>query len=82
DWLLATKKLYDFVEPEIGHIAKASMEGGTEFGYLHIISDNLARKYIQDLSYERLTDVLGNRKRLVCEIQNNLSRFFDQWSPK
>lgn len=82
DWLLATEKQYDFVDPEIGHMAKASLEGGTEFGYLHIISDNLARKYIHDLSNERLTDVLGGRKRLVSEIQDTLVCFFDQWSPK
>lgn len=31
DWLLAAEKQYDFVDPEIGHIAKASSEGGTEF---------------------------------------------------
>lgn len=62
-------------------MAKASLEGGTEFGYLHIISDNLARKYIHDLSNERLADVLEGRKRLVSEIQDTLGRFFDHWSP-
>lgn len=82
DWLLATEKQYDFVDPEIGHMAKASLEGGTEFGYLHIISDNLARKYIHDLSNKRQTNVLKDRKRLVSEIQDILGRFFDQWSPK
>ena len=81
DWLLAAEKQYDFVDPEIGHMAKASLEGGTEFGYLHMISDNLARKYIHDLSNERLTDVLQDRKRLVSEIQDILGRFFDHWSP-
>lgn len=82
DWLLATERQYDFVDPEISHMAKASLEGGTEFGYLHIISDNLARKYIHDLSNERRADVLRARKRLVCEIQDILGRFFDEWSPK
>ena len=81
EWLLAAEKRYDFVDPEIGHMAKASLEGGTEFGYLHIISDNLARKYIHDLSNERLPDVLQDRKRLVSEIQGILGRFFDHWSP-
>ena len=81
EWLLAAEKRYDFVDPEIGHMAKASLEGGTEFGYLHIISDNLARKYIHDLSNERLTDVLQDRKRLVPEIQDILGSFFDHWSP-
>lgn len=81
-WLLAAEKQFDFVDPEFGHMAKASLEGGTEFGYLHIISDNLARKYIHDLSNEHLTDVLRARKSLVSEIQDVLSSFFDQWSPK
>ena len=82
DWLLAAEKQYDFVDPEIGHMAKASLEGGTEFGYLHIISDNLARKYIHDLSNERLTNVFCERKRLITDIQDILGHFFDEWSPK
>ncbi|KAI4159121.1 MAG: hypothetical protein L6R39_000420 [Caloplaca ligustica] len=82
DWLRAAEKQYDFVDPEIGHMAKASLEGGTQFGYLHIISDNLARKYIRDLSNERLPDVLQDRKRLLSEIQDILGRFFDCWLPR
>ncbi|KAK0509717.1 hypothetical protein JMJ35_008111 [Cladonia borealis] len=81
EWLAAAERRYDFVDPEIGHMAKASSEGRTDFGYLHIISDNLARKYIHDLSNERLTNVLQDRKRLFSEIQDILGRFFDHWSP-
>ena len=51
DWLLAAEKRYDFVDP-IGYIAKASLEGGMEFGYLIIVSDNLAREvYIRFIEY-------------------------------
>ena len=82
DWLLATQEGYDFVDPEIGHMAKASLEGGTQFGYLHIISDNVARKYTHDLSNERLAGVVQCRKRLMSEIQDILGLFFDQWSPE
>ena len=64
DWLRETERKCDFVDPEIGEMAKASLNGGTEFGYLHIISDNLARKYAHDLSNERLGSVLEDRKRL------------------
>lgn len=81
EWLREKEKTFDFVEPEIGHMAKASLEGGTEFGYLHIISDNLAVKYTHDLSNERLKPVLDGRKRLMGDVQDVLSRFFDQWSP-
>ena len=82
EWLAAAEKWGDFVDPEIGQMAQASLEGGTEFGYLHIISDNLARKYSHDLSNERLTDVRQDRKQLLSEIQDILGRFFDHWSPK
>ena len=81
EWLAAAEQRYDFVDPEIGHMAKASLDGDTEFGYLHIISDNLARKYMHDLSNERLTDVVQDRKRLFSEIQDILGHFFDHWSP-
>lgn len=81
EWLRNAEERFDFVDPEIGHMAKASVEGGTEFGYLHIISDNLARKYAFDLSNERLRDVVGDRKRLVGQIEEILSGFFDEWEP-
>jgi hypothetical protein len=81
-WLHTMEGRCDFVDPEIGHMAKASLEGGTEYGYLHIISDNLARKYQQDLSNERRKDVVQGRKQLMGEIQDVLGNFFDSWSPK
>ncbi|KAL8748897.1 MAG: hypothetical protein Q9199_008005 [Rusavskia elegans] len=80
-WWMGGIERFDFVDPEIGHMAQASVEGGTEFGYLHIISDNLARKYAFDLSNERLRDVVGDRKRLVGQIEEVLSGFFDEWEP-
>lgn len=58
------------------------MDGGIEFGYLHMISDILAMKYVHDLSNERLKAVHDARKRFVGEIEDVLSRFFDQWVPK
>ncbi|KAK4693626.1 hypothetical protein P7C71_g3812, partial [Lecanoromycetidae sp. Uapishka_2] len=82
DWLREMEKRCDFVDPEIGHMAKASLEGGTEFGYLHIISDNLARKFDEDLSNERRTDVIEGRRQLMIEIQDVLGSFFDEWTPK
>ncbi len=54
------------------------MDGGTEFGYLHIISDNLVGKYSHDLSNERVTAVLVGRKRSLSEVEDVLSRFLDQ----
>ena len=81
-WLTAVEKRYDFVDPEIGHMARASVEGGTDFGYLHIVSDNLARKYLYDLSNERLRNVLADRKIMVSNIELILDWFFDEWEPR
>lgn len=80
DWLSSTIRKFDFVDPEIGHMAKASLEGGTMFGYLHIISDNVARKYLYDLSNERARRVLYDRSVLVQEIQKVLKDFLAHWA--
>ena len=79
DWLVSNQDHVDFVDPEIGQMAKASLEVGCQFGYLHIISDNLARKYDRDLSNERLADVRRNRDKLLSEIQAVLEPFFNGW---
>lgn len=81
EWLQEAQEECDFVDPEIGQMAKASLDGGTEFGYLHIVSDNLAGKYIHDLSNERLGPVLDGRRKLLGEVEDILRRFLDQWSP-
>ena len=79
-WLLANQHRVDFVDPEIGQMAKASLDVGCQFGYLHIISDNLARKYDRDLSNERLADVRRDRDGLLAEIQAVLEPFFNEWT--
>ena len=81
DWLRATRDRCDFVDPEIGKMAQASLQGGTQFGYLHIISDNLAQKYEHDLSNERLDAVRDSRRKLLGEIEEILGRFIDGWAP-
>ena len=81
EWLRETQLKCDFVDPEIGQMAKSSLDVGVEFGYLHIISDNLARKYEHDLSNERLKAVVDGRKRLLGEVEDVLDRFLKQWSP-
>ena len=80
EWLYETQQKCDFVDPEIGKMAQASLEGGTQFGYLHIISDNLAQRYQHDLSNERLKAVRESRKKLLEEVEKVLIRFIDQWS--
>lgn len=75
DWLAAHRNSFEWVDPEIGHMAMASVAGHTEFGYLHIISDNLAKKYSYDLSNERLRKVLEDRIAIVGRIEDILEKF-------
>ena len=80
DWLIDCTGKYDWVDPEIGHIAKASIDGGTRFGYLHIISDDLACKHVHDLSNERLMGVIHGRKMLIEEIEDALTLSLGRWT--
>ena len=57
-----------FVDPEIGHMGAAASAADIEFGYLHVISNNLARRYSADLSNERQDTVLRRRARLLQSI--------------
>lgn len=69
-WLKQNKYLVDFVDPEIGHMALAAKNKKIEFSYLHIISDNLSKKYDSDLSNERKEEVIRNRKQLCKKVEN------------
>ncbi|KAK8070277.1 hypothetical protein PG994_006893 [Apiospora phragmitis] len=60
----------DFVDPEIGMMAQAAIRSGIRYGYLHMITDNLGRKYDEDLSNERKESVLRHRARLHQVVQD------------
>lgn len=77
EWFEEKRAKYNFVDPEIGHMASAAVESGMEFGYLHVISDNLARKYEFDLSNERKEGALNARAETIREIQRILLRYFE-----
>lgn len=68
DWVLKNKNEISFVDPEIGHMAKSAMQNGIDYSYLHIISDNLSKKFSEDLSNERKDAVLIKRKKLIKTI--------------
>jgi hypothetical protein len=55
-------------------MAQASLDAGIGFGYLHIISDNVAEKYTEDLSNERINGVLLGREALYQHVQDVLMR--------
>jgi hypothetical protein len=57
-----------FVDPEIGHMGRAAASCGIEFGFLHVVSNNLAAAYPADLSNERLSHVIERRARLLDRI--------------
>lgn len=69
DWL-AKHADYAFVDPEIGPMGAAARQAGIRFGYLHVVSNNLARHYPADLSNERHGVVLRRRAVLVDTIRD------------
>jgi hypothetical protein len=68
EWLKTYKNNVDFVDPEIGHMAFAANSENIQFSYLHIISDNLSVKFKTDLSNERESGVIENRRGLCRKI--------------
>jgi hypothetical protein len=74
-WLSEWKGKADYVDCEVGHIALACLEQQTSFGYLHIISDNVAKYYPQNLADERDLRVTEARKKLFSQIRAIISIF-------
>lgn len=70
DWHADLVDAVDFVDPEIGMMAQAAVRSGIGYGYLHMITDNLGRKYSEDLSNERTERVLHRRARLHAVVQD------------
>lgn len=75
DWLATLPESVDFVDPEVGMMAQAAVKTGIRFGYLHIISDNVAEKYEEDLSNERMRGVLSRRSKLYDVVQDVLGHY-------
>jgi hypothetical protein len=78
DWLAALPESVDFVDPEVGMMAQAAVRSGIRFGYLHMVSDNVAEKYAEDLSNERMQSVLRRRSRLYGVVQDVLTYHLQQ----
>lgn len=79
EWLSKAKKIYRFVDPEIGHMAKAANYNGVGFSYLHIISDNLHNHvYQQNLSNERLKAVMESRTVLTEEVMELIKKVINK----
>lgn len=75
DWLATLPNSVDFVDPEVGMMAQAGVKSRIRFGYLHITSDNVAEKYEEDLSNERMQSVLSRRSKLYDVVQDVLGNY-------
>lgn len=76
-WLKKNINKFDFVDPEIGHMAMSANKSGIGFSYLHIISDNVCKKYEEDLSNERRISVINKRLKLNNDIRHILFTTFN-----
>lgn len=73
-WAEIAQKGFDFVDPEIGHMAREASRAGIEFSYIHIVSDNVIKSGAENLSNERDRGVLNKRvflKQKIAEVIRN-----------
>ena len=56
------------VDPEIGSMALVAQRENVAFGYLHLVSNNLVKKYPSDLGNERLGKSPEERKNAYREL--------------
>lgn len=71
---------YDFVDPEIGHMARMAQKNWIQFSYLHIISNTLGVITAENLSNERSSLILQKRANLYGQIQTILIDTFSKLS--
>ncbi|APA06162.1 hypothetical protein SS1G_01375 [Sclerotinia sclerotiorum 1980 UF-70] len=81
-WLEKFRGRFSWVEPEIGHMAVAARELEIRFGYLHIVSNNLAGKFEYDLGNEREVVVLSNRVLMNKWIGKILNYYIEELDGK
>ncbi|QSZ33701.1 hypothetical protein DSL72_005272 [Monilinia vaccinii-corymbosi] len=74
-WLARNRAEFDWVDPEIGHMAVAGREAGVRFGYLHLVSNALEGGFEFDLGNEREGVVVQNRLRMNGWIERILKEF-------
>lgn len=79
-WLKQWRHSCRWVDCEVGHMAKEASKHGVDFGFLHIISDNVTEKYSFDLSNEDLDEVKRLRELLCRDVESILARFFESWA--
>ncbi|KFA52576.1 hypothetical protein S40293_11201 [Stachybotrys chartarum IBT 40293] len=78
EWLDKWSPKADWVDCEIGYMATASIELGIEFGFLHIISDNLHHSDGEGLHNEETPVILEKRRLLYHDIMKILEKLVHQ----
>jgi hypothetical protein len=74
-WFSNWKDKAQWVDCEVGHIARACKSLGIDFGYIHVISDNVAKHCSQNLATDRDPDVVRNRNIAFREIWHIIRDF-------
>lgn len=82
EWYERMKERAEFVDPEIGVMAQAAVRSGVGYGYLHMVTDNLGRKYDEDLSNEREDRVLKGRERLHRVVEEVIGDYVNTTASK
>lgn len=80
EWLQDWKDTATWVDCDTGHMARAANELGVEFGYLHIVSDNLAAKSNYGLSNEEIDGVKAKRNNLYKKMEGIIDVFISSWN--
>ncbi|KAF7940135.1 uncharacterized protein EAE98_000262 [Botrytis deweyae] len=81
-WLEKVRKEFCWVDPEIGHMAVAAREKGVGFGFLHVVSNNLAGGFEFDLANERERVVVDDRVVMNKWIERILNGFVEELDEK
>ncbi|PHH92864.1 hypothetical protein CDD83_4286 [Cordyceps sp. RAO-2017] len=79
DWLRQWQPRCSWVDCEIGHMALASRQAGTDFAYLNLISDNVAGSYNENLANEDASTIRHKRELLFRQVDLILTAFLDRY---
>ncbi|KAH7322614.1 hypothetical protein B0I35DRAFT_426139 [Stachybotrys elegans] len=70
-----------WVDCEVAYMAKEAAEAGIDFGYLHIVSDNLLHDDGENLSNEDTDIVIGKRESLYEDVSRIISAHISRPKP-
>ncbi|MFH1831414.1 MAG: hypothetical protein ABH827_01290 [bacterium] len=78
EWYNNIGRFYSFVDPEIGHMADVALKNKINFGYIHLVSDNVAVTQSENLSNERGQEIVAKRavisQKILDVIRNTMGR--------